>query len=319
MEATGVALDREALAALDVEFAAEIDAPRAGDLRRRRPRVQPRQPQAARADPVLRAEPAQGQARRRPATRPTRPSSRSCAAGPPDDRQAPRVADLHEAPLDVRRGAADAHRRRRPAAHDVPPGRGRDRPAVVVGPEPPEHPDPDAARAADPAGVRGRGAGRRRWSPRTTRQIELRILAHVSGDEHLRDAFAREADIHRETAARVLHKAPEDVTRGRALDGQDGQLRDRLRDERLRAVQPGRTSRARRPRSSSTPTSRRTPGSATTCSTSRSRPGQQGFVTTLLGRKRSDPRARRRATRPCAAPASGWRSTCRSRARPPTS
>jgi DNA polymerase-1 len=43
-------------------------------------------------------------------------------------------------------------------------------------------------------------------------QIELRIIAHVSGDEHLRDAFARGADIHRETAARVLHKAPEDVT-----------------------------------------------------------------------------------------------------------
>ena len=43
-------------------------------------------------------------------------------------------------------------------------------------------------------------------------QIELRILAHVSGDEHLREAFARGADIHRETAARVLHKAPEEVT-----------------------------------------------------------------------------------------------------------
>ncbi len=43
-------------------------------------------------------------------------------------------------------------------------------------------------------------------------QIELRILAHVSGDEHLRDAFARGADIHRETAARVLHKQPADVT-----------------------------------------------------------------------------------------------------------
>ena len=71
-----------------------------------------------------------------------------------------------------------------------------------------------AARAADPAGVRGRRAGPRRCSPPTTRQIELRILAHVSGDEHLKDAFAREADIHRETAARVLHKAPEDITAG---------------------------------------------------------------------------------------------------------
>src|SRR5204862_8329521 len=42
-------------------------------------------------------------------------------------------------------------------------------------------------------------------------QIELRILAHVSGDEHLRDAFAREADIHRESPARVLHKGPADI------------------------------------------------------------------------------------------------------------
>ncbi|HEY8867830.1 MAG TPA: DNA polymerase I [Candidatus Limnocylindrales bacterium] len=43
-------------------------------------------------------------------------------------------------------------------------------------------------------------------------QIELRILAHVSGDEHLRDAFARQADIHRETAARVLHKDAAAIT-----------------------------------------------------------------------------------------------------------
>src|SRR5437868_14200228 len=37
-------------------------------------------------------------------------------------------------------------------------------------------------------------------------QIELRILAPVSGDEHPNDAFARRADIHRATAARGLHK-----------------------------------------------------------------------------------------------------------------
>src|SRR5262249_29048200 len=43
-------------------------------------------------------------------------------------------------------------------------------------------------------------------------QIELRIIAHVSGDEHLKDAFARQADIHRETAARVLHKAPDAIS-----------------------------------------------------------------------------------------------------------
>jgi DNA polymerase-1 len=43
-------------------------------------------------------------------------------------------------------------------------------------------------------------------------QIELRILAHVSGDTHLKEAFERRADIHRETAARVLKKDPADVT-----------------------------------------------------------------------------------------------------------
>ena len=43
-------------------------------------------------------------------------------------------------------------------------------------------------------------------------QIELRILAHVSGDAHLREAFLAGADIHRDTAALVLHKEPADVT-----------------------------------------------------------------------------------------------------------
>jgi DNA polymerase-1 len=43
-------------------------------------------------------------------------------------------------------------------------------------------------------------------------QIELRILAHVSGDVHLREAFAQHADIHRQTAARVLRKEPAAVT-----------------------------------------------------------------------------------------------------------
>ena len=43
-------------------------------------------------------------------------------------------------------------------------------------------------------------------------QIELRNIAHVSGDPSLAAAFEREADIHRETAARVLGKEPADVT-----------------------------------------------------------------------------------------------------------
>ncbi|MBR1842934.1 MAG: DNA polymerase I [Oscillospiraceae bacterium] len=43
-------------------------------------------------------------------------------------------------------------------------------------------------------------------------QIELRILAHMSGDEEMRNAFISGMDIHRATAAQVLGKAPEEVT-----------------------------------------------------------------------------------------------------------
>ena len=43
-------------------------------------------------------------------------------------------------------------------------------------------------------------------------QIELRIMAHLSGDESLRRAFAEEGDIHRATAAEVFDVAPDKVT-----------------------------------------------------------------------------------------------------------
>jgi DNA polymerase-1 len=44
-------------------------------------------------------------------------------------------------------------------------------------------------------------------------QIELRILAHVSGEERLREAFARGEDIHTATAAEVLGKDPATLTK----------------------------------------------------------------------------------------------------------
>jgi DNA polymerase-1 len=43
-------------------------------------------------------------------------------------------------------------------------------------------------------------------------QIELRIMAHLSGDEGLRHAFAHGQDVHRATAAEVFGRALEDVT-----------------------------------------------------------------------------------------------------------
>ncbi len=45
-------------------------------------------------------------------------------------------------------------------------------------------------------------------------QIELRILAHLSEDEGLIEAFTDGTDFHASTAARVFGIAPEDVTRG---------------------------------------------------------------------------------------------------------
>src|SRR6476619_555807 len=45
-------------------------------------------------------------------------------------------------------------------------------------------------------------------------QIELRILAHVSGEPKLREAFARGEDIHKATAAEVLGVDPAELTTG---------------------------------------------------------------------------------------------------------
>jgi DNA polymerase-1 len=44
-------------------------------------------------------------------------------------------------------------------------------------------------------------------------QVELRILAHVSGEPKLRESFARNEDIHTTTAAEVLGKDPATLTK----------------------------------------------------------------------------------------------------------
>jgi len=43
-------------------------------------------------------------------------------------------------------------------------------------------------------------------------QIELRILAHLAGDENLKAAFEKDADIHADTAARIFQVDPKKVT-----------------------------------------------------------------------------------------------------------
>lgn len=43
-------------------------------------------------------------------------------------------------------------------------------------------------------------------------QIELRVLAHLSGDKKLIEVFSKDEDIHRHTAAEIFNKKPENVT-----------------------------------------------------------------------------------------------------------
>ncbi len=45
-------------------------------------------------------------------------------------------------------------------------------------------------------------------------QVELRILAHVAGEQVLKDIFARDEDVHAATASEVLKLAPEDIGPG---------------------------------------------------------------------------------------------------------
>jgi DNA polymerase-1 len=119
-------------------------------------------------------------------------------------------------------------------------------------------------------------------------QIELRILAHVSGDEHLKAAFAAGEDIHRATAARVLHKDPDSISK----------------DERSMAKMVnfglaygmsdfGLSSRANIPRAEAQEFINSYFASYSGISyymmAIKERARDQGFVTTLLGRRRAIP------------------------------
>ena len=65
-------------------------------------------------------------------------------------------------------------------------------------------------------------------------QIELRLLAHMSRDPVLLEAFRNGEDIHTRTAAEVLDVPPLMVTPGSAPRGQGGQFRHRLRHQPVR-------------------------------------------------------------------------------------
>ena len=69
-------------------------------------------------------------------------------------------------------------------------------------------------------------------------QVELRVLAHIADEQVLKEIFIRGEDVHTATAREVFEVAEADIDAGHALEGQDGQLRDRLRPQRLRPRRP---------------------------------------------------------------------------------
>ena len=169
-------------------------------------------------------------------------------------------------------------------------------------------------------------SGTRSWPARPTcvllaadySQIELRILAHVSGDVHLREAFERRADIHRETAARVLKKDPADVTadeRSMAKMVNFG-LAYGMSDFGLSVA---REHPARRGAGVHQLVLRGLLGHQLLHDAHQGDRPRAGQRDDAVRSPSLDPRAFRRATRRFVAPASGWRSTCPSRARPRTS
>ncbi|MGD9694773.1 MAG: DNA polymerase I [Thermoleophilia bacterium] len=119
-------------------------------------------------------------------------------------------------------------------------------------------------------------------------QVELRILAHVSGEPALADAFRRGEDVHRATAAEVFGMRPADVdraTRDRAkavnfgivYGISDFGLSEQLRIPRADARTYIDTYLARYPRVRNF------------IDTTIAAATQDGFVTTLLGRRRPIP------------------------------
>ena len=159
MEATGVALDLDALAALDREFEAELarlEAEIHADVGHEFNLGSPKQ-----LEQVLFHE------LNLPTGKRTKTGYSTDATVLEELRPAhPAVGKLLDWRLYAKlrstyvQALPGAPGRRRAPPHDVPPGRGRHRPPLVLGPEPPEHPDPDRRWAG--------GSGGRSWPARPT-------------------------------------------------------------------------------------------------------------------------------------------------------
>ena len=115
--------------------------------------VQSRQPEADRRDPVRATEAAGAQEDRQRRAVDRRGSAGETGRGLSAAEAAAGAPRTVEAEVDLLRQAAGQRRCERPCAHELWPGDRGHRPAVVVGPQPAEHPDPHRGRQAHSRGV----------------------------------------------------------------------------------------------------------------------------------------------------------------------
>jgi DNA polymerase-1 len=210
MERSGVRLNVQRLGAVAERVRTEIGTLEREIWEPRRDRVRHRLAPAARRGALQPAEPVEEAPRQdrlldrraRAAGDPRR------ARGHPEDRALARAQPAHE---DLPRRPAPARRRARAHPHDVRPGDRVDRAAC-----PRRTRTCRTSRSAPPLGREIRGCfeaaeGHLLLSADYS-QVELRILAHVAGEDVLKDIFSRGEDVHTATASQVFSKAPTSLT-----------------------------------------------------------------------------------------------------------
>ena len=318
MELTGVTVNADVLARLSTRARREGRRLAAARLRRDRPRGEPRLAEAA-----ARRCSSTSSACRRPAR--TRPATRRMPRRSPTCRSRTRIrSSTCCCSTATRRSSARSSRRstRRstPTAASTPP---TSRPAPAPGRISSNDPNLQNIPVKTEVGreIRSafeRGEGFETLLTADYSQIEMRIMAHLSGDAGLIEAFNSGEDLHRFVGSRIFG-----VDAGRrharhAHQGQGDVVRPRLRAQRLRPVEAaahrdvrGQAAHDRllRPlrRRARLPARRRRAGAASTATPRRSSAAAARSPTS------------RRPTGCCARTPSARRSTRRSRARPPTS